>query len=196
MRTQPHNHCVQATPGCALRLILAHVAGAPDAERWTTPRMMRFIFCILSAVVVQTVCHADVTRLSAERQKALLEADRVREINTTTNLPPAVYALCADDRGRLANPGKQWEATDVIKDDKLPRKRLIWAVLDGDYYVVHYERGGRAHSFHVLIAQIEDGGTKPTFIWRGIARKQIEDLKEFLDAVARNRLDDRSDYVH
>jgi hypothetical protein len=158
--------------------------------------MMRIILCLLSIVAVQNLCHADVTKLSAERQKALREFDRFREISTTTDLPPAVYALCADDVGRLADPGKKWEATDAITDDKLPRKRLIWAVLDGDYYIVHYERGGYAHSFHVLVAQMKDGDTKPTFIWRGVAGKQIKDFKEFLDAVASNKLDDRSDYVH
>ena len=27
------NHCVQATPDCALLFVLAQVSGAPDAER-------------------------------------------------------------------------------------------------------------------------------------------------------------------
>ncbi len=28
------NHCVQATPDCALLFILTQVSGTPDAERW------------------------------------------------------------------------------------------------------------------------------------------------------------------
>lgn len=28
------NNCVQATADCALLFIVAHVPGAPDAERW------------------------------------------------------------------------------------------------------------------------------------------------------------------
>jgi hypothetical protein len=30
------NHCVQATPDCALLFIVAQVSGAPDAERSNT----------------------------------------------------------------------------------------------------------------------------------------------------------------
>ena len=34
----PSNHCVQATPGCALLFILAQFSGAPDAERYASSR--------------------------------------------------------------------------------------------------------------------------------------------------------------
>ena len=33
MNNRPPNHCVQATPDCALLFIVALVSGAPDAER-------------------------------------------------------------------------------------------------------------------------------------------------------------------
>jgi len=37
MQQRKANHCVQATPGCALLFIVAQVSGAPDAERWAGP---------------------------------------------------------------------------------------------------------------------------------------------------------------
>ena len=158
-------------------------------------RMKRISLYILLAVAIQSVCFADVTKLPPDDQKVLREVSRFREIHAATNLPAAVFALCADSGGRLAEPGQKWEVTDFIADNKLPRKRLVWAVTDGDYYVVHYERGGYAHSFHVLVAKLKAGDSKPGFVWQG-AGGQLKDFKAFLDAVASNKLDDRADYAH
>ena len=155
--------------------------------------MKRISLYMLLAVAFQGFCFADVTKLPADDQKALRDVSRFREIHTATNLPPSVFALCADSAGRLAEPGQKWEATDVIMDDKLPTKRLVWAVTDGDYYVVHYERGGRGHSFHVLVAKLKDG--MQSFVWYG-AGARLKDFRAFLDAVASNKLDDRLDYAH
>jgi hypothetical protein len=157
--------------------------------------MTRVILHILLAVVIPGFCFADVTKLPADDQKVLRDVSRFREIHAATNLPPAVFALCADSGGRLTEPGQKWEPTDMITDDKFPTKRLVWAVTDGDYYVVHYERGGYGHSFHILVAKLKAGESKPSFVWRG-AGGQLKDFRAFLEAVASNKLDDRADYAH
>src|SRR5690348_9701135 len=95
--------------------------------------------CFLLTLAIQIRCGADVTRLPFEHRRVLEDSSRFRQILATTNLPPAILALCADAAGRLADPGGKWEATDVISDPSLPRKRLIWAAAAGEYYVVHYE---------------------------------------------------------
>jgi hypothetical protein len=157
--------------------------------------MTRFAFSLLATLGFQVFCHADVTKLPADDKKVLQDVSRFRELHAATNLPSAIFTLCADDNGRLAEPGKKWEATDVITDDKLPTKRLIWAVSDGEYYIVHYERGGIAHSFHVLIAKLKAGAGKPSFVWRGVGGK-LRDFRGFLDALAANKMDDKQDYTH
>jgi hypothetical protein len=150
--------------------------------------------CFLAAIAIQTPCYADVTKLSPEHRKVLQDSSGFREIHTTSNLPPGIVALCADGSGRLADPGKRWEATDVITDSKLPRKRLIWAVVSGEYYVVHYERGGRAHNFHILLATFKHGGNARD-LWRGVG-EQLKDFPAFIDALNGNTLDDRLEYAH
>jgi hypothetical protein len=125
----------------------------------------------------------------------LEESSRFHEVLATTNLPPAIVALCADDSERLAEPGQKWEATDVITDASLPRKRLIWAAVSGEYYVVHYERGGRGHSFHVLVATLAKGESKPKVVWRGVGGK-LKDYAAFLEALRSGKLDDALDYAH
>lgn len=153
--------------------------------------MTRLAYCLVAVMALQSYCLAEVTKLPADDQKVLRDVSRFHQIVAATNLPPTVLSLCVDGSGRLAEPGQKWEATDLIMDDRLPTKRLIWAVTDGNYYVVHYERGGRGHSFHVLVAKLKTGDSKPSFVWRGVGA-QLKDFRAFLDAVASNKLQSRS----
>ena len=121
---------------------------------------------LLFAVTIQSLCWGDVTKLSTQDRKALESASRFHEIHSTSDLPRAVLALCdGGGDGKLAEPGQKWNATDAIIDPTLPGKRLIWAAVGGDYYVVHYERGGIAHTFHVLVATLANNDAKPK--WSG-----------------------------
>jgi hypothetical protein len=149
--------------------------------------MKRLLLCWSVMMALGDSSRADVAKLPVEDQKALRDEARFHEIHAATNLPAAVFALCADVKGRLAEPEQNWEATDVITDDKLPTKRLIWAVTDGNYYVVHYERGGYARSFHVLVAKWKQGDGKPSLVWRHVGGR-INDFKTFLDALASHKL--------
>jgi hypothetical protein len=158
--------------------------------------MIRLIHSLLVVMVVQSVCFADVTKLPADDQKALRDVSRFHEIHAATNLPPAVFAFCADHKGRLAGPGQKWEVSDVITDATPPQKRMIWAVADGSYFVVHYESGGYAHGFHVLVAKLEAENGKPSFVWHGVSFDSIKDFRAFLDALASKKLDDTLDYAH
>ena len=157
--------------------------------------MKRISLCFLLVAAMQSFCHADVTKLSTELRKALQDLSRFHEVPTTTNLPSAVITLCADNNGKIAEPGQKWESTDVISDPTLPRKRLIWGAMDGENYVVHYERGGRGHSFHVLVATFKKGDTKPKKTWRGVGNR-LKDYSAFLDSLQSGKLDDRLDYAH
>jgi hypothetical protein len=156
--------------------------------------MRRSSLHLLLAILVPSFCSAGITKLPADDLKALHDVSRFHELRAVTDLPPAVLTLCAGENGKLAEPGQKWQATDVITDPTLPGKRLIWAVTNGDYYVVHYERGGIAHSFHVMVARFKAGQSKPSFIWQGIG-KQLDNFKAFLDAVAKNKLDDTLNYA-
>lgn len=155
---------------------------------------MKHLSCLLFAVAIQSWCCGDVTKLPAEDRRALQDSSRFHEVHSTGDLPAAVVALCADD-GRLAEPGQKWNATDAITDPTLPGKRLIWAAVDGEYYVVHYERGGIAHTFHVLVATLTKNNTKPKVIWRGVGGP-LKDYAAFLIALRNGKLDDRLDYAH
>ena len=153
------------------------------------------VFTSLFTVAIQILCFADVTKLAGEDRRVLQDFSRFHEVHSTSNLPSTIVALCAGDNGRLADPGQKWNATCVITDPTLPGKRLIWAAVSGEYYVVHYERGGIDHSFHMLVAKLIKNDAKPKVIWRGVG-SPLKDYPAFLIALRNGKLDDRLDYAH
>jgi hypothetical protein len=58
---------------------------------------------------------------------------------------------------------------------------------------VHYERGGRGHSFHILVAAMKNGEARA--VWRAIGDR-FENYSDFLDAVRTARLDDDVKYPY
>lgn len=152
--------------------------------------------CLAFIFAIQSWCCADVTKRPAEDRQALLDLSRFHEVHSTSDLPPAILALCdgAGD-GKLAEPGQSWNATDAITDPTLPGKRLIWAAAGGEYYIVHYERGGIDHSFHILVAKLTKDDAKPKAVWRTVGGS-LKDYAAFLDALRSGKLNDRLDYPH
>lgn len=69
---------------------------------------------------------------------------------------PVLEALTEQSGSRLvmANPGEKFEATDFILDSSLPQRRLIFAGVSGDRCFIHYERGGRGHSYIVAFFRL------------------------------------------
>ena len=68
----------------------------------------------------------------------------------------------------IAEPGAEFQATDVIVKPNLPIRRLVAAGCTVAYCLVYYEHGGIAHSWHVALfhwtpaeTRFEWGGTAP-----------------------------------
>jgi hypothetical protein len=151
-----------------------------------------FLVCIIVALTIQSVCHADVNKLSAEDRKAVQDLSRFHEVHSTHDLPSEIVNLCAQD-GHIADPGQNWNPSCVIMDPTVPGKRLIWAAAGGEYYIVHYERGGIAHTYHILVAKLTKADAKPKVVWTAVGGP-LKDYPTFLDALRSEKLDDRLDY--
>lgn len=83
-------------------------------------------------------------------------------------LPRPVLQLFTEKGGSrllMANPGKDFNATDVIYDGSIPRKRLIFAGVSGDKCFVFYEQGGIGHMYILaFLALTSKETTHP--LWR------------------------------
>jgi hypothetical protein len=167
--------------------------------------MKRVSLYLLFAIAIQSLCYGDVTKfatanpsaggLPAEDRKILEKASQFHEVHSTSDLPRAVLAL-RDGGGdaKLAEPGEKWNATDAIIDPTLPGKRLIWAAVGGEYYIVHYERGGIAHTYHILVAKLAKNDAKPRVVWRAMGGP-FKDYAAFVNGLRNGKLDDRLDYA-
>jgi hypothetical protein len=166
----------------------ANDANSPRSK--TSRGMTALILCLLFTVAVPRLCFADVTRLSSQDRGVLQDSSRFHEVHSTRDFPAAVVALCTNGVDKLAEPGEKWNATDSITDPTLPAKRLIWAAIGGEYYVVHFERGGIAHTYHILVAKLANNGGEPKVVWQAVGGP-LEDYAAFLDALRSGKLDDR-----
>lgn len=75
----------------------------------------------------------------------------------------AFAALAHQSRFEMADPGHDFQVADVITHEGLPWRRLIFAGISDKECFVHYERGGRAHSYYVVVFSTEP--SKATFMW-------------------------------
>jgi hypothetical protein len=175
------------------RSVWEHTCTSTDAR--LARHMKRLSLYLLFTAAIPTFCYAEVTKLPAEDRKALQDTSRFHEVHSIKDLPPAVVALCVDDKGKLADPSQNSNATDAITDPTLPWKRLIWTAVGSDYYVVHYERGGIDHSFHILVAKLAKNDAKPKVVWHAVGH-QLKDYAAFLDSLRTGKLDDRLNYSH
>jgi hypothetical protein len=57
----------------------------------------------------------------------------------------------------MADPGGQWQATDIIRDPKLPVRRLSKVAVGGALCLLFYERGGVVKHNNVAVFRMADG---------------------------------------
>ncbi len=63
-------------------------------------------------------------------------------VRKVADLPIGMRSLYA-----MADPGERFEATDVLMDSTLPRRRLVFGGIAQNHAFIHYEQGGIAHTY-------------------------------------------------
>jgi hypothetical protein len=149
---------------------------------------MKLHIALCLVIALPFSARGEAKELRAEHRRALEAAANFHPLAHTGDIPSELLALVAGRDGKIAEPGEKWEPTDAVSDTSLPAKRLIWAASDGHYYVVHYERGGIAHTYHLLIAFVMPNEAKPEFVWN-FRTQALSDYSAFLAALRANTLD-------
>jgi len=125
-------------------------------------------------------------KVPPEIRQALRDSGKFHEIAKVADLPPGVLKAITNGGNIMANPGEDWQVTDVIQPGKeLPGRRLIWAATDGAHCVVHFESGGIAHSFHVSVLELRKGEPRELWSYGGRPLPELKNLASFLEALGK-----------
>jgi len=81
----------------------------------------------------------------------------------------------------IAEPGEKFQATDVMTMPRLPSRRLLAGGCSTDHCLVHYERGGIAHTWLVAVFHWTPAETR--FEWGGIAPGHLATIDDIRKAI-------------
>ena len=160
------------------------------------------LFLLLTLLAAPSVACAKITKLAAATRHHVEAPAQVEMRRTVREVPAEVIRACAAaTRGgefELADPGRQYQATDVIDSLNLPIRRLRWAARIPGYYAIHYERGGIGHSFHVLLVQVSEraDAAPARVVWSAVSEGILKDYDRFVAALRAGQLDDNPAYIH
>ena len=119
--------------------------------------------------------------LSAEL-RAHVQDERLQIVTSIRGLPLGVRAslqmMFGSQTLDIAEPGDEFQATNVVVNPKLPIRRLVAAGCSYDHCLVYYERGGLAHTWRVALFHWTPDATR--FEWGGTAPgglKTIDDVR-------------------
>jgi hypothetical protein len=124
---------------------------------------------------------------SSESTRRYLDDD-FKIVTDVRALPSSVLQTFTEQGGSrllMANPGQKFEVTDVI-DASVPRERLIFAGVAGDKCFVHYEKGGRGHSYILeIFGPTSNGSMGP--LWASYCDAPATNFEELRSLLIRGR---------
>jgi len=120
-----------------------------------------------------------------ESLRAHLKNERLQLVTSIRGLPLGVrdelQALFGGQSLDIAEPGAEFQVTDVVRNPELPIRRLVAAGCSTDHCLVYYERGGIAHTWHVALFHWTPQATR--FEWGGTAPNGLATIDDVLRMV-------------
>lgn len=125
-----------------------------------------------------------------ETLRAHLKNERFETVTSIRGLPLGVrdqlQTLFGSQTLDIAEPGAEFQVTDVVRNPKLPIRRLVAAGCSTDHCLVYYERGGIAHTWLVAMFRWTPQATR--FEWGGIAPNNLATIDNVLSTVLSGRI--------
>ena len=117
--------------------------------------------------------------------RAHLNDDRFGIVTSIRGLPLGVrgglQALFGSQTLDIAEPGAEFQLTEVIVKPSLPIRRLVAAGCSTDHCLVYYERGGIAHTWQVALFHWTPAATR--FEWGGAAPGGLATIDDVRNAI-------------
>jgi len=124
--------------------------------------------------------------LSAEAKLHVLDGDFTL-VRSTSGLPAAIKsafaAITREEQFELANPGQNYQMTDVIEEAGLPIRRLKFAGNYQNRWFLEYEHGGIGLSYAVIVLDVRPDGSVD-FVWGGTGFRSATDLTDLRRGIA------------
>jgi hypothetical protein len=141
------------------------------------------VVSLWSAVVVGSQAVPPLALSAALR--AHVKDERFQIVTSIRGLPLGVrdelQTLFRSQTLDIAEPGAEFQVTDVIVNPNLPHRRLVAAGCSIEYCLVYYERGGIAHTWHVALFHWTPAATR--FEWGGTAPAGLATIDDVRNAV-------------
>jgi len=139
---------------------------------------------------------AAVKYLPEEVRVALQDASTYQIHASVGAIPASVQLSFAKARREasftMAEPGAEWQLTDVVRKPGLPRRRLEKVALSHSFCILFYELGGRGHSYHVVVFRLSSDGAR--LVWRAVRDRVITDPTALLMGIERGTVEDDPKY--
>jgi hypothetical protein len=128
---------------------------------------------------------APTTMALSEALRAHVKNERWGIVTSIRGLPLGVrdglQTLFGSPALDIAEPGAEFQVTDVVGNPKLPIRRLVAAGCSTDHCLVYYERGGIAHTWQVALFHWTPASTR--FEWGGTAPGGLATIDAVRNAV-------------
>jgi len=121
----------------------------------------------------------------AEELRARVQDERFQIVSSLRGLPLGVRAalqtLFGSQTPDIAEPGAEFQASDVIVNVGLPSRRLVVAGCSYERCLVYYERGGIARTWRVALFHWTPDATR--FEWGGTAPGGLVTIDDVRNAI-------------
>jgi hypothetical protein len=119
-------------------------------------------------------------------QRAHLQGERLQIVTSIRGLPLGVrdelQMLFGSGTLDIAEPGAEFQRTGAAVNRQFPLRRLVAAGCSADFHcLVYYERGGVAHTWHVMLFRWTPAATR--FEWGGTAPGGLATIEDVRKAV-------------
>jgi hypothetical protein len=146
------------------------------------------LFCAIGVSLwsaVMTGSQAPAVVALPEALRAHVKSEQFQIVASIRGLPlgvrDALQMLFGSQTLDIAEPGAEFQATDVIGNPKLPIRRLVTAGCSTDHCLVYYERGGIARTWLVTLFHWTPAATR--FEWGGTAPGGLATIDDVRNAV-------------
>jgi hypothetical protein len=155
-----------------------------------------------ASLVLSLVCWLPYVGVAQQDQSSVVEKEhlldgQLKVVSRTEDIPAnvkqAFSKIAREPSFAMVNPGRKFQATDVVLGRKLPLRRLVFAGVQDDKWFIHYERGGLAHGYYVAAFKADSHGDA-RFVWRCGVGKSAETLEQLRTMVATCQLADAGGY--